>query len=61
MNQPTMRDEFRPVSAALQMPQQTPPVDRAAFRTGTADSDASGVEASGLLELAIEGIGKLLG
>ncbi|MGY3677077.1 hypothetical protein [Streptomyces sp. TE33382] len=58
MNEPTLRDEFRPVSAALQMPRQTPPVDRTAFRTGTANSDASGVEAN-FLPLLL-GLGSLL-
>ncbi|MGY3677079.1 hypothetical protein [Streptomyces sp. TE33382] len=64
MNEPTKRDEFRPAFAALQMPQQTPPVDRVASRPGATDGDASGVEASGFLDdmlpRIVRGIGGLL-
>ncbi|WP_328884653.1 hypothetical protein [Streptomyces sp. NBC_00299] len=46
MNEPTTRDESRPVFVSLQMPQQVPPVDRTSARPTGADNDPSGVEAN---------------
>ncbi|MGW1374419.1 hypothetical protein ACWD6P_09085 [Streptomyces sp. NPDC002446] len=44
MNEQTIRDEVQPTSAVLQMPQQTPPIDRTAAMPAGADSDTPGVE-----------------
>ncbi|MGW9597661.1 hypothetical protein ACWHLZ_46300 [Streptomyces chartreusis] len=40
------RDGTLPTSAVLQMPQQTPPIDRMAATPGHADSNTPGVEAN---------------
>ncbi|WP_328884654.1 hypothetical protein [Streptomyces sp. NBC_00299] len=61
MNEPTTRDESRPVFVSLQMPQQVPPVDRTSARPTGAHSDQSGVEANGLINLLAKGIGSLFG
>jgi hypothetical protein len=51
MNELTQYDEVQPASAALQMPQQTPPVDRTAAVSANADPDAPGVEAASLFDI----------
>ncbi|MGW9597660.1 hypothetical protein ACWHLZ_46295 [Streptomyces chartreusis] len=45
MNDQITRDGTLPTSAMLQMPQQTPPIDRMAATPGHADSNTPGVEA----------------
>jgi hypothetical protein len=47
------RDVARPGRAMLQMPQQAPPIDRSASRTGTL-SGTAGVEASKILDLDLD-------
>ncbi|MGW1374420.1 hypothetical protein ACWD6P_09090 [Streptomyces sp. NPDC002446] len=49
MNEQIMQDEVQPASAVLQMPQQTPPIDRTAAIPAGADSDTPGVEANNVL------------
>ncbi|WP_318218778.1 hypothetical protein [Streptomyces sp. SCL15-6] len=51
MNELTQHDEVQPASAALQMPQQTPPVDRTAAVSANADPDAPGVEAANVFDI----------
>ncbi|WP_318218777.1 hypothetical protein [Streptomyces sp. SCL15-6] len=52
MTELNMRDEVQPASAMLQMPQQTPPIDRTAAVSANAEPDAPGVEADFLPLLA---------
>ncbi|MGW9597659.1 hypothetical protein ACWHLZ_46290 [Streptomyces chartreusis] len=49
MNDQITRDGTLPTSAMLQMPQQTPPIDRMAAAPGHADGNTPGVEADFLL------------
>ncbi|MBT2393408.1 hypothetical protein J7E87_29345 [Streptomyces sp. ISL-1] len=60
MNNQTMRDEAHPVFASLQMPHQAPPIDRTSTRPGAA-GDTSGVEANGLFDMLVKGVGSLIG
>ncbi|MFE5197967.1 hypothetical protein ACFQ93_30225 [Streptomyces sp. NPDC056601] len=52
MNELNMRDEVQSASAVLEMPQQSPPIDRTAAVAANADTDAAGVEADFLPLLA---------
>ncbi|MER6847056.1 hypothetical protein ABT322_08540 [Streptomyces flaveolus] len=52
MTELNTRDEVQPASAALQMPQQNPPVDRTAAVSANTGPEAPGVEADFLPLLA---------
>ncbi|MFE5197966.1 hypothetical protein ACFQ93_30220 [Streptomyces sp. NPDC056601] len=51
MNELTQQDEVQPASAVLEMPQQSPPIDRTAAVAANADTDAPGVEAANLIDI----------
>ncbi|MFC8095439.1 hypothetical protein [Streptomyces sp. NPDC057301] len=60
MNEQITRDGSLSTSAMLQMPQQTPPIDRRAATPGRADNDTPGVEAAAWWEPLVSAASQLL-